>query len=379
MENIVLNKDSYKEEESSGCCKLCCKVISNYCNDTICNMCNCREDKRKKICCCSNYEEKHFDKDMQCFCYCYQEKSIFYWINKFCTNEAQKKIIPCIILYFISKLCTFGCQDKYENIIQKYDKLKETKIFLLSLAVSFLFFSFVMVCGRTKKGELENEFKEDENDSAPICSYRTIFFILILITIINGFDYSYTVLFDEFGGDSVFYVFKDDKNFMEKYSLYINIIINEYFIFLLNYYCLIITKNQIDYEIIFSQSISITIYLSIVNFFLYMLKYLLKTIYKEFLFQFVITGFLLSIFILVIIFRFRECFIYYLYTKCNYSEGNCVCNICCCDKNSQCYSQCCELRCSECHCRYLCCEPFCSKYFSLFVKILCFYFNMKED
>ena len=193
LENIVLNKDSYKEEESSGCCKLCCKVISNYCNDTICNMCNCREDKRKKICCCSNYEEKHFDKDMQCFCYCYQEKSIFYWINKFCTNEAQKKIIPCIILYFISKLCTFGCQDKYENIIQKYDKLKETIIFLLSLAVSFLFFSFVMVCGRTKKGELENEFKEDENDSAPICSYRTIFFILILITIINGFDYSYTV------------------------------------------------------------------------------------------------------------------------------------------------------------------------------------------
>ena len=378
FENIILNKDKNenKGEKTPGCCRLCCEVTSNYCNDTICNMCDCREaEADKNLCCCSNYNEKHFDKEIQCFCYCYQEKRIFYWINKFCNNKTQKKVLPCIIIYFITKLSTLGCQEKYENMLKNNYTLKEASIFLASLAICFLIFSFIIVhVYATKKLNSEN----GEEESRAQCSYRTVLVFILFFNIVLGFDYSYTFLFSEFGEDTVFFSF-DDEKFMEKYSLYNSILFSEYFIFLVNYYCLIITKNRIDFELIFSQSISISIYLSIINLIIYLIKQSLQTVYNNFIFQFAFTSIWLLIFILIEIFRCKQCFVKDLTERCDYSEGNCTCNILCCNKDSKCFCQFCEEKCSECHCNFLCCEPWCPRYFGAFVDCLCLYFSKKDD
>ena len=379
FENIILdknkNENENKEDKSPGCCRLCCEVANNYCNDTICNMCGCRKEENKNLCKCCLYNEKHFDKEMQCFCYCYQEKRIFYWINKFCNNKTQKKIIPCIIIYFISKLSTLGCQEKYDNIIQNYDIIKEAPIFLASLGISFVIFSFIIVhVYATKKIKKESY----EEYSRAKCTYRYVLLFILLLNILSGFSYSYTFLFSEFGGDTVFHRF-DDEKFMEKYTLYNSIWISEYFIFLVNYYCLIITKNQIDFELIFSQSISVSIYLSIINLTIYVIKLSLQNIYNNFMFQFIFTSIWLLIFAFIIIFRLRQCFIIYFLECCGYSKGNCTCNILCCNKDSKCFSQCCEENCSECNCNFLCCEPWCTKYFEICIDCLCLYFDQKDD
>ena len=65
--------------------------------------------------------------------------------------------------------------------------------------------------------------------------------------------------------------------------------------------------------------------------------------------------------------------------RCDYSEGNCTCNILCCNKDSKCFCQFCEEKCSECHCNFLCCEPWCPRYFGAFVDCLCLYFSKKDD
>ena len=109
-ERLILDKNSH----SKGCCRLFCESVNNFCNNAICNMCNCRRvsknNEKNLCCCCYRYQEIHFEKNRQCFCYCYQEKGFCDYINKFIINETQREIIFCMILYLLSKLATICCK-----------------------------------------------------------------------------------------------------------------------------------------------------------------------------------------------------------------------------------------------------------------------------
>ena len=121
-----------------------------------------------------------------------------------------------------------------------------------------------------------------------------------------------------------------DESFVEKSRLYLTIIINAYFILLLNYYCIIISKSQIGFEIVLTQTILISVYLSIFDLLINGIIYVLDNIDNLFIFQLVITivlGFIIAIIILrssllCLILCFHECF-----GKC--ISANCIKIICC--------------------------------------------------
>ena len=107
-------------------------------------MCNCRKNPNDDSCCCCKYEEIEFDKDRQCFCYCYQENTLCYWINKYFVNDTQKTIISCMILYFIGRLSTIGCQNKYEIILRDENIFNDTKAFFAILGGVFLVLTVIL-------------------------------------------------------------------------------------------------------------------------------------------------------------------------------------------------------------------------------------------
>ena len=138
--------------------------------------------------------------------------------------------------------------------------------------------------------------------------------------------------------------------------LYFHIIINFYFTFLLNYYCLIVAKSKTIFEFLFTQTILVTIYITISDFIIKGINLISQNINFYLWIQMIITGIIL---IILIFNSFRYFFINKRWIK--YKKGICICRCCCCDDENFCYSECCDSKCSSCNCRYLCCEPCCLK------------------
>ena len=132
-----------------------------------------------------------------------------------------------------------------------------------------------------------------------------------------------------------------------------------YFVFFLNYYCLIITKDQNDFEFLFTQTILVTLYLTTIDFIIYLPKFFIDDGNILFYIQFVAAGILDAICLLILL-RSIIMSILSCCKGCEYSEGICTCQLCCCNKHSSCYSDCCNLKCSKCNCSYICLQPCCS-------------------
>ena len=113
-------------------------------------------------------------------------------------------------------------------------------------------------------------------------------FIILFVIISFGFIHSLIILLRRFF----------EIHFLERNSISIIITMNEYFIFLMNYYCLIIAENQIDNEF---QTIIITIYLSICDYIIYFIELILGDAPNLFLFQFIICSCLGILFIIIIL------------------------------------------------------------------------------
>ena len=388
-ERVILEK----EEKSPRCCKLCCETMSHYCCDAIFNMCNCRGNNEENLCCnccdCCNFREKHFDKGRQCFCYCYQEKGFCFWINKFFINNIQKEIILCVLFCFIARLTSIGCEVIYENIFEdpKINILDEMPVYLISLATFFSLFSAILIALNTIKSTakifayMDNETLDDIFQNQQInnmCDYlkSTVFmfikkfnvnflgiFLLLSFNIFFGFNYSSGVIYRGFE-DVIFGI---DDSFNERNTLYSIIFTKVYLVFLINYYCLIIAKNRINFEFLFSQTILVTIYLIICDSIIYGIKLLLQTSYNAFFLQLIASG-ILGLILLIFFYRFIYFYCVSIFPCCHYLQGYCICQACCCNKNSSCYSHCCELNCSNCNCYYICCEPCCSRLYNLTFK-----------
>ena len=383
-ERVILER----KEKSSKCCRLCCETISHFCCDVICNICNCRTNDTEHLCCnccdCCDFKEKHFEKGRQCFCYCYQEKGFCFWANKFFINDIQKEIVLCVFFCFLSRIASIGCEVKYESILEdkKINIIDEMPTYLITLGTFFIFFSSILLAFNTLKTAEKIFSKMDDEVLDNFCTYikSTVFmfikklninfigiFILLSFNIIFGYNYGLNILFKEFEDE----IFGLDKTFNERSSLYSIILFKTYLVFLINYYCLIIAKNRINFEFLFSQTILVTIYLIICDFAIYGIKILLKAFQdfplNAFWLQFIISS-AIGLVLFIIYFRFIYFVCISLFPFCQYLKGICICQICCCKKNSSCYNECCELKCSNCNCSYICCEPCCSKIYNLILK-----------
>ena len=338
-ERVNLLEEEEKEKTPGCCCQLCCNSIGYYFNNAICNMCNCRKNPNDDSCCCCKYEEIEFDKDRQCFCYCYQENSLCYWINKYFVNDTQKTIISCMILYFIGRLSTIGCQEEYEAILRKENILNDTKAFFVSLGGLFAFFTVILYVIILLKICLEENICLIFSDNELISNDFVFLLIknvdpnlvgiifLLYIDIVGGLEYASEILF--FGFDYMPNPFEYDEAYIEKVHLYFSIFVNVYFVFILNYYCTIIAKKKIDSELL-PQTILVSIYLIICDSLVSGIK-LIVGIHNLYILQLVIT-IITGLISTIILFRTIIVFFILLSNEichCNFACNSLCCVLCC--------------------------------------------------
>ena len=337
FERVNLNQN----KNSKACCRLFIESINNY----FCNLC----------CCCYRYEKIHFEKNKQCFCYCYQEKGFCDYINEFVVNDIQRQIVFCVILYFISKLATIGTKNNYENILKNSDILEEMLAFILSLGGIFVILSFFIIlldkcgcCLQKKNNEHTNDicFKYLKKFNKTLIGIIFIFICNVLF----GFAHSYYFIEKNLNDDNL----DNEEKSQERIFLYITVLTNAYFVFLLNYYCLVLANTQKTFEILFTPSILLTIY----NFIMDGLVMVIQLLSEEILYyiQFIISG-IFSILTIIFLIRITSMFNKFS----DYDKGNYSCKCCFCNKENLCYNDCCRSNCSTCDCSYLCCEHCCLK------------------
>ena len=328
-ERININEGRNKP----GCCCLCCETMFNCCNNIICNLCNCRKNSNNNLCCCCKYSEIDFEKDKQCFCYCYQEKSICYWINKYFINDTQKIIVSCVILYFLAKLSIIGCQGSHKKILRGGNILDDTLAFYYSLGLVFIVSSTVYYFSRSRSSENPDN-DSDCNDLFYMSTkklepnlFQLIFCFFFVV--IFGLEYSFEYVLEGYKiyGPNFFDL---DKTFIEKFHFYLTIIINAYFSLLLNYYCIIKSKSRKGFEILLTQTMLLSLYLLISDYLIDEIIYVFDDIDNLFILQLVVTmtlGFIFAIIVLrplflILIIIFDACFRISL-------NANCIKIICC--------------------------------------------------
>ena len=327
-----------------------------FCNN---NVVNCGNGKNERHCCCAafRYNENYYNKDYQFFCFCYQDKGFCYWFNKFITNEAQKDILPCIFLYLIARLITIYTDKLYNKAIENnLDWKKYLNWLLLAFGAFIYVISIINWANRTYwckiLAKLNCLFKF-------IKSKNEIFISIIAVLIYNAYSFLFFLVF-------LSLINNEDENEkeIEEIELFPLAILNKLFIFSINYYCIDIYNKNKGNEIIFSQSILITIYLFMIDKIIDIINKIVKNdvilVAIQILFSLII-GFL------------SLCILYYniilgiCNSFCFCFEGNCYCNFCCCNKDSiycrYCYSQCCDYHYSYCQCcnicYFLCCNNCC--------------------
>ena len=294
-----VNLEENKENIPGCCCKLCCDTLGNYFN-----LLNCRKNNTDSCCCCK-YDEIEFEKDRQFFCYCYQEKSLCYWINQYFVNDTQKIIISCVLFYFIARLSSIGCQEKYETIFRTQNVQDEIPAFFAGLGLDFfiLMIFFLILFFNKKRSKNFNDI--DRNDFVLLLIKNidiNLFMIIIILLIEILFGAGYSIGFLFLGFKTVGPDFFDlSETFNERLRLYAVVLINVYIIFLLNFYCFIITKNQINNEILLTQTILVSIYLNICDLLISLIKYILKKVYNFYFLQFIITTIILAPSLIIII------------------------------------------------------------------------------
>ena len=279
-----------------------------------------------------------------------------------------------MIFYFISRLIIIGSLNRYENIFKDSDSniIEESFFLSTTFLVSFIAFITILFLVYILKSLNKEKYKIyvlENNTNNGLMKYlsntllRLIFkynsnyigiLIILLPNTIEGFIHSLSVLFiDE--PDKFFH-----SNNSEKYYLYFAISINANFIFLINYYCLIIAKNPNDFEKLFSQTMIISLYFIICDILIYFIKLVLINEYNLFILQFAISSFSLILFIIITLRWFFFCS-FSCIESCQYIDGKFFFNCCCCNSESICHNDCCNYYCSECNCSYICCEPCCNK------------------
>jgi len=247
-----------------------------------------------------------------------------------------------MFLYLFSKLITIKTDNLYNELIENY---LDGENYLFSLMNSFYIFIFLVslfiYVSKTQCCKILGKF----NIFFKIINRNNEILMIIIIGLIYNSMLSLVYLryfYKDFN-------FKEQK--IKESLLFISIIYNKLFIFSINFYCIDIYNKNKGNEIIFSQSMLITIYLLIIDGIIWIINHYANDdllFYIQLRFSWIIGTLLFWFIIINIVLTFLK-FSYF------YVGGNFFCNFCCCNKNSVCrccYSECCDNHCSYCHCCY---------------------------
>ena len=215
-------------------------------------------------------------------------------------NKTQKEIVFSMIIYLFSRIAIITCEKNYENEFQNDNNNSapvffSDLLFILVVLIIVIFFSFCL-CKEKKMMKLI----DDKNNlgtniklfMSSLINRMIILFQIILVFYINIIIEFFYSLYNLFLGE--------DINSHSLINLYNSLFLISIFLFLLNFYCLITAKYQADLEIIFSPTIIISIYYTIINSFISLIKSLIKDIKILLYIQFITN----SIFLLFLAFLF---------------------------------------------------------------------------
>ena len=414
-----------KKEHKCGCLncileffKLSGKSTAYCCDKLVYNICNEDDDadEIQCICCkCCNYDKNEYNKKTEFFCYCYQEESKFNWCKNFFTNKTQKTIVPFIIEYCIMKLYTIAFQKNYKDI----SKNVESKLKILSItfpSTFFLFFYLTLTFSKIiqkiidKKqkdkdnaGEIkekDNNLKDENNnlinenndlkDKVQKRKRKNIFKLIFKLflrkfsnEILNG---THAIFF--FNGIASFIISTFNFSKLSETKLYkdifkensyivIPILLNQFYYFTLNYYCIRIWEEEKGFELV-PVSTLISLYILIMDL---IVKFIIYISNDSFLFGIqimfsVVPLFLFFVFFFNFIFyiictihcfpRFFYFFLlffgggicydpYYCLEGCYFFKRKFYCEFCCCDLDNPCFCEYCSNNCYE-YQKLCCCD-----------------------
>ena len=268
-------------EPKRNCCTLFCESIQNCCNETFCYLINALDiGTCDAQCTCSNciYDPNDYNKDQEVFRYCYKTQRKSFWCNKFITNKSQKKIFPYMLEYFILQLTTIGFEKQYEQykLFQEHRKTYIT-VFISTFILFFYFTLSFCRFFRSEKEIIENENEEDKEKDNVIKKAKTKETITKLSNeILNGthgillFNGVFSLIFSSFYLSYISvksFFFRDNINI-----IFMPILMNKFYYFTLNYYCIYTAEKDKKFEIISNSSL-ISIYIGIWNIIITLIKW----------------------------------------------------------------------------------------------------------
>jgi len=262
----------YFNDRCDDCCEDCC----NWCENPDC-YCSCMCKKCK-------YDPDDYGKSEEVFRYCYKAERCCSWCNKFMANDTQKTIFPFMIEYFILQLSTIGFEKHYEKYKNRNIHRKTWILVFIGTFIFFFYFTLSLtkiinaIDGdedekdkvEEKKEEKFDEIKEDKVEEKEKQNNFKDTLTKISNDILNGthgivlFNCVFSLIFSSFylsnmSDDIKNFFFKDNINI-----IFIPILMNKFYYFTLNYYCIYTAEKNNKFDIISTSSL-ISFYIFIFN------------------------------------------------------------------------------------------------------------------
>ena len=281
-----------EDVECCECCSdfvYCCSDIGDWCDNPDC-FCSC-------ICKKCKYDPDDYGKKQEVFRYCYKAERKCLWCNKFVTNNTQKKIFPYMLEYFILQLTTIGFEKHYEKY--KNQNVHRKSWILVFISTFILFFYFTLSFTKLffdddeeEKEKEEKKIKEDEKEEEKDKEKELLkgkgkekkeknrkeMISKLSNDILNGthgiilFNGIFSLIFSSFylsnmSEDTKSFFFKDNINI-----IFMPILMNKFYYFTLNYYCIYTAEKNNKFDIISTSSL-ISFYIIIWNLALTIVKF----------------------------------------------------------------------------------------------------------
>ena len=249
--------------ECCDCCNfcICCYIFGNCC----CCDDNFDEQKLKCCCCdCCDLDNISYEQNHTYFCYCYQSQRTFKWFNNYISSEIQKKLSPYILEYFFLQFLTIAFEKQYEYNINENNKNNNFDGLFIYIILFFgniiIFFYFTLSF---------SNYLDEENDAYDIAEKiqelsNNILHGLPGIIIVNGI---YSIIFSPYN----FFSEKFNELLNNNYFIYSPILLNKFFYFTFNYYCISLKDDKENNDLI-TGYLLISIYLSIQNLIISLIK-----------------------------------------------------------------------------------------------------------
>ena len=361
------------------CFVLNCKSLIDCCNVTFCHVlknvfCCGNDDYNCECeCCCDKIS---YSKQSERFCFCYQEKRKYKWFHDYITSQIQKDLAPYVLEYFILGLLIISFQKQFigfrvdvpKNDISIFDEdgltieeglkiWKDWKV-LIIIILSLLIF-FLLTRQMSIIQSEESKEKKGQKDFLKSQSFFNGIHILLLINSLISLFFSILYFFG-----------------IKEYGDYIiiPILMYQYFGFSFNYYCICVTEQENTQEFILSGEVLVSIYLYIWDIIYSLIQRFIENEEYIYFFQGVLSIVIIIFFSIYLVcskYKYDICYNCVNLNLCGFLQacGPCciyntycvqgvqICDCCCCDENSCCYSEPCE-SCYEC---CSCCRCFAEK------------------